>query len=277
MVVLGDLGRSPRMQYHALALADAGARVDLIGLGGSEPFAALREHPAIRIRQLPDPPPPLAASGARYLAGAARRATAQARALQRALEAVAAPVILAQTPPAVPTLVVALRAARRRRARLVIDWHNLGHALLALRLGAGHPAVHLTALAEQRFGRAADAHLCVSEAMRAALRERWGIDAVVLPDRPARPFAPLADAARDDAARGAWRRATVGMAAARARRSSSPPAAGRRTTTSPSCSTRSRAPRRGWRRCPRSPACCCCSPATARAATRSPPAWPRCR
>jgi beta-1,4-mannosyltransferase len=201
VVVLGDIGRSPRMQYHALALADAGARVDLIGLGGSEPFAALREHPAIRIRQLPDPPPPLAAAGARYLAGAARRATAQARALQRALDTVAAPVILAQPPPAVPTLVVALRAARRRRARLVIDWHNLGHALLALRLGAGHPAVQLTALAEGRFGRAADAHLCVSAAMRAALHARWGIDAVVLPDRPARPFAPLADAARDDAAR----------------------------------------------------------------------------
>ena len=56
VVVLGDLGRSPRMQYHALALAGAGARVDLIGLAGSEPCAAVRDHPAIRLRRLPDPP-----------------------------------------------------------------------------------------------------------------------------------------------------------------------------------------------------------------------------
>jgi hypothetical protein len=53
VVVLGDLGRSPRMQYHALALAGAGARVDLIGLAGSEPCAAVCDHPAIRLRRLP--------------------------------------------------------------------------------------------------------------------------------------------------------------------------------------------------------------------------------
>lgn len=201
VVVLGDLGRSPRMQYHALALADAGARVDLVGLDGSEPFAAVRAHAAIRIRRLPDPPPPGAAAGPRYLAGAARRALAQARALRRALDQAAAPLILVQTPPALPTLAVALRAARRRRARVVVDWHNLGHRLLALRLGAAHPAVRLAARAERRLGRAADAHLCVSAAMAAALRARWGIDAAVLPDRPARPFAPLPAAAREAAAR----------------------------------------------------------------------------
>lgn len=201
VVVLGDLGRSPRMQYHALALADAGARVDLIGLAGSEPCAAVRAQIAIRVRPLPDPPPPRAAAGPAYLAGAARRAVAQAAALGRALDESAAPVILVQTPPALPTLAVALRAARRRGARLVVDWHNLGHALLALRLGAAHPAVRLAALAEHQLGRRADAHLCVSTAMRAALRDRWGIDAAALPDRPARPFAPLPAAAREEAAR----------------------------------------------------------------------------
>jgi beta-1,4-mannosyltransferase len=201
VVVLGDLGRSPRMQYHALALADAGARVDLIGLAGSQPCAPVRAHPTIRLRQLPDPPAPRRASGPRYLAGAARRAAAQARALARALDDAAAPVILAQTPPALPTLAVALRAARRSGARLVVDWHNLGHTLLALRLGAAHPAVGLMAVAEHRLGRRAAAHLCVSTAMRDALRTRWGIDAVVLPDQPARPFAALPAAAREEAAR----------------------------------------------------------------------------
>jgi beta-1,4-mannosyltransferase len=35
VVVIGDIGRSPRMQYHSLSLAnDAKFEVDLIGLEG---------------------------------------------------------------------------------------------------------------------------------------------------------------------------------------------------------------------------------------------------
>jgi beta-1,4-mannosyltransferase len=34
IVVLGDIGRSPRMQYHALSIAKHGGRVDLIGYKG---------------------------------------------------------------------------------------------------------------------------------------------------------------------------------------------------------------------------------------------------
>jgi len=34
VVVLGDIGRSPRMQYHAISLAKIGARVDLVGFEG---------------------------------------------------------------------------------------------------------------------------------------------------------------------------------------------------------------------------------------------------
>lgn len=34
VVVLGDVGRSPRMQYHAVSLASKGARVDVVGFVG---------------------------------------------------------------------------------------------------------------------------------------------------------------------------------------------------------------------------------------------------
>jgi hypothetical protein len=34
VLVLGDLGRSPRMTYHALSIAEHGGRVDLIGYLG---------------------------------------------------------------------------------------------------------------------------------------------------------------------------------------------------------------------------------------------------
>lgn len=34
VLVLGDIGRSPRMQYHALSCVKAGFRVDMVGFGG---------------------------------------------------------------------------------------------------------------------------------------------------------------------------------------------------------------------------------------------------
>lgn len=34
VLVLGDIGRSPRMQYHVLSFAKAGFRVDMVGFGG---------------------------------------------------------------------------------------------------------------------------------------------------------------------------------------------------------------------------------------------------
>ena len=34
VVVLGDIGRSPRMQYHAMSIAKHGGRVDVIGYQG---------------------------------------------------------------------------------------------------------------------------------------------------------------------------------------------------------------------------------------------------
>ena len=35
VLVLGDIGRSPRMQYHALSIAKHGVQVDLIGYQGT--------------------------------------------------------------------------------------------------------------------------------------------------------------------------------------------------------------------------------------------------
>jgi beta-1,4-mannosyltransferase len=105
-------------------------------------------------------------------------------------------VILVQNPPAIPTLLVVLTAARLRGARLVVDWHNLAWAVLALGIGARHPGVTLARWYEGVLGRRADAHLCVSDALAAELA-RWGMRPVsVLRDRPAARFAPLDAAAR---------------------------------------------------------------------------------
>ena len=71
-------------------------------------------------------------------------------------------------------------------SRLVIDWHNTGASILALRLGERHIAVRLAAWyarvgeahseivrLERTFGARAHAHLFVTDAMRHELSETW--------------------------------------------------------------------------------------------------------
>src|SRR5690606_14731953 len=111
------------------------------------------------------------ASGTAYLPLAAWRALVQTGWRFRALvlRRRAADVPLVQTPPAIPTLAIALLAARPRRAKLVVDWHHFGWAMLALRRGERHPVAALARRLELALGRLADAHLCVSSAMRETL------------------------------------------------------------------------------------------------------------
>ncbi len=190
VVVLGDLGRSPRMQYHALALAANDVDVDLIGEQGMALPAAL-QHSRIRIHRLASrrvrATGPLA-----FVVHGLLRSTGAALALLVQLLRIRRPdVIVVQTPPAIPTLAVAWAAARLRGARVVFDWHNLGWTLLAVRFGARHPAVWCARWFEHAAARLADAHVCVSEAMAVHLRAtRRSAPVRVLRDRPGEAFAP---------------------------------------------------------------------------------------
>lgn len=172
VVVLGDLGRSPRMQYHALALAQQGAHVRLIGERGST-LPAFLGHPHIEVVQVP------ASRGVRGVVAAAWR-------LWRAAAQGPRPdVLLAQTPPAIPTLLVAWWIARRRRCRLVFDWHNLGWTMLAHRQGRVGVTARLARSLERAWAPLAHAHLAVSSALASSLLSVPGIRAVsVLRDRP---------------------------------------------------------------------------------------------
>jgi beta-1,4-mannosyltransferase len=180
------------MLYHALALAADGAGVDLVGYRETAIDPAVGAHPSIRIHALRAP-----ATGVPrvlFVAHGLLRVVRQAGELLRLLRRLPVDAVLVQNPPAVPTLLVGLAAVRGRRARLVVDWHNFGWAMLALRFGARHPLVKLARGWEDVLGRRADAHLCVSSAMAAVLAAR-GIRAAVLRDHPAERFAPATPAA----------------------------------------------------------------------------------
>jgi beta-1,4-mannosyltransferase len=189
------------MQYHALALAVNSGEVDLLGLEGAPVHAALTAEPRLHSHRLSD-----RAFGSRHARSprtfvllSAARASAHAAKLLAALLRLPKPdIILVQNPPAVPTLAVAWTVARMRGAKLIIDWHNLSHTILAVRLGDQHRAVRSLARGERRWARRADGHLAVSQALADWLKREWKITATVVYDRPAAFFAkPDLTAAND--------------------------------------------------------------------------------
>jgi beta-1,4-mannosyltransferase len=193
IIVMGDFGRSPRMQYQALALADEGAAVDVIAYQGCAPFREVIEQPKIRLHLIADRAVTSRSgrAGPVFIASSALRLFVQTlRLLWLLLVTLDRPdIFLVQNPPALPAMAVTLLAARLRSAKLMIDWHNFSHSMLALSLGREHWAVRMLRRYEQILGPLARGHLCVSRAMQLELDRNWRIPAaVVLYDRPAGMF-----------------------------------------------------------------------------------------
>lgn len=195
VVVLGDVGRSPRMQYHCRSLLAHGCRVDCVGYVDTAPLRCLRDDRNAQLHALRPFP----------TGGAAERLPALLRYACKALWAALTLLVvllvrvrrprfvLVQNPPAVPALLVCWLFCALTRARLIVDWHNYTHTILALDAGgADRPVVRMARWAERLFGRWAAAGLCVTRAMQRDLAERWGIAATVFYDRPAPQFRPLA-------------------------------------------------------------------------------------
>jgi beta-1,4-mannosyltransferase len=106
--------------------------------------------------------------------------------------------LCSQNPPSIPTLAVASLVCFLRHTNLVIDWHNFGYSILALKLGSNHLLVKLSHWYERFFCRFAAAHLCVTVAMASVLETKFPIKAPILPlhDRPASHLKPILDQQR---------------------------------------------------------------------------------
>lgn len=202
ILVLGDIGRSPRMQYHALSIAKHGAQVDLIGYRESDIHPDISANPnAIRVHALDPAPAYLQTKDKRlFLVYGPLKVLFQIWTLWLALGYRTKPSrwMLVQNPPSIPTLFVAHVVCFLRHTRLIIDWHNFGYSILALRLGSAHPLVQISRLYEQICARSAEAHLCVTNAMARVLERGYGIKTKILPlhDRPASHLQVLTEAQR---------------------------------------------------------------------------------
>jgi len=103
-----------------------------------------------------------------------------------------------QNPPSIPTLLIAFIICFVRGTKLIIDWHNFGYSILALKLGIHHPLVTVSRRYETMFGKLATANFTVTKVMETALRSDFAIQAPVLTlhDRPADLYQPLTDSER---------------------------------------------------------------------------------
>ncbi|CAI0420467.1 unnamed protein product [Linum tenue] len=192
VVVLGDIGRSPRMQYHALSLANqANLEVDIVGYGGSVPHAAVVEHKSIHVHNMK----PILLQG---LPKVLKPLVLLLKPLIQFLmllwylciKIVRPDVFLVQNPPSVPTLMAVKWASWFRNSSFIIDWHNFGYTLMALSVGRNSRFVAVYHWFEQHFGKMANGSLCVTKAMQHELAQNWGINATVLYDKPPEFFHP---------------------------------------------------------------------------------------
>ncbi|KAI1100446.1 glycosyltransferase family 33 protein [Jackrogersella minutella] len=197
VLVLGDIGRSPRMQYHALSIARHGGRVDLIGYHESPPHPDLLANPRVKIYPLAAPPSVLKSGSIPFIISGPLKVVWQIWSLIRVLGYQTAPArwILVQNPPSIPTLAIALLVSVLRNTHLMIDWHNYGWTILAGTKGHSHPFVKISKAYECALGQAAPtANVTVTHAMKRQLeREPYNVTSPILTlhDRPASIFQPL--------------------------------------------------------------------------------------
>ncbi|CAN0862230.1 UDP-glycosyltransferase TURAN [Linum grandiflorum] len=197
VVVLGDIGRSPRMQYHALSLANqANFEVDIVGYGGSRSFITELNFPwffyhlydlymqkPILLQGLPKVFKPLVLL-VKPLIQLVMLLWFLCIKIERP------DIFLVQNPPSVPTLMAVKWASWLRNSAFIIDWHNFGYTLMALSVGRNSRFVAVYRWFEQRFGKMANGALCVTKAMQHELAQNWGINATVLYDKPPEFFHP---------------------------------------------------------------------------------------
>lgn len=197
LIVLGDLGHSPRMSYHAKSFAKLGYQVNFCGyLESTLPDFLLNENISIydipvvkNKRNLP------------YLIFAALKVVSQVWDLSILLVNVcndSTRFVMLQNPPSLPVLFIIgmVKKFWAPQVQVVIDWHNLNWSILNLKYqNENHPVVKLMKFYEkycsQHF---ADYNLTVTEALKKYLEKEFSLPGKkikVLYDRPSDIFNPL--------------------------------------------------------------------------------------
>ena len=165
LIVFGDIGRSPRMVNHALAIADnTEYRINFYGYVDNKPTQALLSNPNIKIidlnlwmvntlKKLPR---------SLFLLYAFLRVLLQTIHLFTVLLfSKKQEFILIQNPPSLPVLHVVWLIRILKRTQVIVDFHNYGHTILALSM-RNKFILRIATWYEHYFGRHSDFAICVS-------------------------------------------------------------------------------------------------------------------
>jgi beta-1,4-mannosyltransferase len=201
VIVLGDVGRSPRMQYHALSLLQAGHTVSLVGYIGEDLIPELHDFSPQQLHVVRfHVPSPKIFQYVMPIYFVWRIVSLSIWLLWMLFVRVprkpSVDCVLVQNPPALPLLFVAYFFCRAQeliqgyRPGFVIDWHNLGYSML----GSG-AFQRLAEAYERAMAPLADGHLTVTKAMKYFLQQNMMISEYskmsVLYDCPPAMFQPL--------------------------------------------------------------------------------------
>lgn len=168
VLVLGDIGRSPRMQNQSVSIASLlydkrapnRCNVTLIGYKGEQCIPSVIDQPNLRI--LPITPILSHIPRSLFLLTAPIKVLLQVShpTLIRYITVTTTlqilqlfyillvstgntDAILLQNPPTIPTFLVVWISCKLKRAKFIIDWHNFGYTILALSLGISHVFVRV--------------------------------------------------------------------------------------------------------------------------------------
>jgi beta-1,4-mannosyltransferase len=208
VMVLGELGCSPRMLYHGASLARMGHEVHFVGFAGARPHADILAAGNVQLHELPPFKLQLGKGSLGRLVLLPIKALYLFLGLLWILlvQVGRCQSLLVQTPMAIPALPLAAFVSWCWAARLVVDWHNLGYTLFDMSLRPSKPGtkaggsrlVNLYRTLERYYGGKADIHLTVTDAMANFLQREWKFSPLrirVLHDRPGPLFRPLGGAA----------------------------------------------------------------------------------
>lgn len=195
IIVLGDLGHSPRMCYHAASFSSLDFYVNLCGYIETLPPVEVVDD--INIETYPIEVV-ANTSGLPYLVFAAKKVTLQFFLLVSLLfQLRGSDYFMIQNPPSIPILAILIVFIKllSRRSKLVIDWHNLNYTILNLKFNnLNHPLVRFLRLYEKYLGKFAWLNITVTDQMKKFLIKEFDLDErriIVLHDRPASQFQPL--------------------------------------------------------------------------------------
>ena len=198
VVVLGDVGRSPRMQYHALSLTKHDFKVDILGFSGSTPHSAILGNDNIQIfhvKEISVKHIPLPKTAAYFT-----KVFLQSWYLWYCLLWRMPPsqYILLQNPPCIPSMAICSLVAFVNGSTFIIDWHNYGYSILSLSLGNNHILVKIAKWYEEFFGQLSNGNLCVTKALKSDLYKNWQIKARVMHDKPGPTMGTIMDNEKHD-------------------------------------------------------------------------------